>query len=574
MPSPIVGYVDAVVGTNPTRRSAPQKKGEIMGRVIVPSNNGVLQSSGVMGIHLTPVQLGVTPSGGGTLNLNHVGPSFLFKRKKRSPSFSNASLVIQGSPLSVVNTGAVPPDATSAASPNHVLTTINTATGSLVIVTDKNTGYLGSFYINSIAVSTGCNGTTNGNGQVAWDSEASLWILAERGTDLLCVYISETSDPFANYTSFAYGLPSGSTYPVVGIWKNAYLLTFSTLSSAYNMCVLDRTQMISFVDGPNATAPVLFCGAPYNGRLAGFPNFQSWTPISVQGVMPPRATEAAGSDTTGAVFFRHIDDELHSGANTPAFDTIEVEHWYNINFTTYTYNAVRYMVSVADFNSANGTCTSPSACVPTPTAQHLDPVREVVMPRASYTYIPATGQQSVVFSLTSHSNGTAIARVNWYELRWLSPVLFTPPLWTKYQEGTLPFNDTIHRWLGSAAMDGNGTIALVYAASSSSVYPSLYVTSRLANDPPGVMRDPLLLYSGNMGSTLSNNRWGKYFSVSVDPSHSRTFYVTGMSSSNTYPWTAHLVKVRVLGETIQRTWKASDYCSNPSATCVQTITTI
>jgi hypothetical protein len=96
------------------------------------------------------------------------------------------------------------------------------------------------------------------------------------------------------------------------------------------------------------------------------------------------------------------------------------------------------------------------------------------------------------------------------------------------------------------------------------------VTDRLANDPLGQMRQPLLLFAGDMGSVIPINRWGDYFSVSTDPSQSRTFYVTGQVSSNTYPWVAKLVKVRVLGETIARNWTANDYCGH-STSCIQTI---
>lgn len=136
------------------------------------------------------------------------------------------------------------------------------------------------------------------------------------------------------------------------------------------------------------------------------------------GPLPPQATEAAGSNTIGAVFFRAIDDELQFGANTPTTDQIEIEHWHDINFTASSYNAIRYKVAVQDFNSAVGSCNArwgghsilsvceynfflkSNACIPTPTTVRLDPVRSVIMQKMSYRYIPVTGQQSLVFSLT------------------------------------------------------------------------------------------------------------------------------------------------------------------------------
>ncbi len=583
---PVVQYVDTVVSTSPVRSywSSPlppldgggggglrnSKKQPPTKRFGPTDQSGLpIQDAGPGAESVTPVLVPFPQSDddGGD--------------KRRSPSFSAQNLVVQGTPLSVSNTGAPVPSATAAVGPNHVVMTVNSASGATVVITDKSTVALGSFVLNTLAGSGNCSTTTVGDGQVVWDSEANLWLLMEfgvAGSNTLCIYASTTSDPTGSYNSFAYyfGPTHTASAAKLGVWRSVYGITLN-LSPTFvgdnpmSMCVLHRNETLSFVPGPNATAPSIFCAAPYNGRLPGFSTLiNEWTPIHAESSVPA-ATESADSDSIGAVFFRHIDDEYHYGANTPSFDIIEVEHWYNINFTAATYQAIRYQVSVLDFRSENGTCPSPTACIPTPTAQYVDPMRSVLMQRISYKYIPATGQESAVFTLTSHANGTAVARVYWFELRWMSPILNTPALWVKYQEGVLPFNDTIHRWMGAIGIDGNGTIALVYSASSASVYPSLYVTDRLGNDPLGQMRQPLLLFSGGLGSVIPSNQWGEYYSVSTDPTQSRNFYVTGQISSNTYPWVAKLVKVRVLAETVERNWTANDYCGH-STSCVQTIT--
>src|SRR5207249_12266182 len=45
--------------------------------------------------------------------------------------------------------------------------------------------------------------------------------------------------------------------------------------------------------------------------------------------------------------------------------------------------------------------------------------------------------------------------------------------------------DSNHRWMGSAAMDSNGNIAVGYSVSSANTFPSIRYAARLATDPPG-----------------------------------------------------------------------------------------
>ena len=77
--------------------------------------------------------------------------------------------------------------------------------------------------------------------------------------------------------------------------------------------------------------------------------------------------------------------------------------------------------------------------------------------------------------------GSGRAGMRWWELR------KTVSNWAIYQEGTYAPADGIYRWMGSVAMDENGSIALGYSASSSSIYPDIRYTGRFESDPLGVM---------------------------------------------------------------------------------------
>ncbi len=83
--------------------------------------------------------------------------------------------------------------------------------------------------------------------------------------------------------------------------------------------------------------------------------------------------------------------------------------------------------------------------------------------------------ESVVGNYTVSAGG--VAGIRWFELRNVTagPV-------TAFQEGTYQ-PDSTWRWLGSAAMDGNGNLAIGFSASSSSINPQIRYAGRNAGDP-------------------------------------------------------------------------------------------
>src|SRR5262249_13273964 len=74
-----------------------------------------------------------------------------------------------------------------------------------------------------------------------------------------------------------------------------------------------------------------------------------------------------------------------------------------------------------------------------------------------------------------------------------------------------------------------GTMGLGFSASGPNIFPGAYYTGRLSTDPPGTVRPSRPLAAGQdyyvrtLGS--SNNRWGDFSSIAVDPSDDTTFWV-------------------------------------------------
>jgi hypothetical protein len=89
--------------------------------------------------------------------------------------------------------------------------------------------------------------------------------------------------------------------------------------------------------------------------------------------------------------------------------------------------------------------------------------------------------------------------------------------------------------MGSAAMDGAGNIAIGYSKSSSSVYPSIGITSRTPAMALGTMGTETILQAG-AGAQTTYNRWGDYTALRIDPSDDTTFWYTNEYYSRNSPF--------------------------------------
>jgi hypothetical protein len=135
----------------------------------------------------------------------------------------------------------------------------------------------------------------------------------------------------------------------------------------------------------------------------------------------------------------------------------------------------------------------------------------------------------------SVANGSSVG-VRWYEIWDPSGAV------TVNQQGTLA-PDATFRWMGSAAMDQAGDIALGYSASSSTINPAIRFTGRVPSDPLGTMEseDSILVGTGSQtGNSLS--RWGDYSALQVDPTDDCTFWYTNQYEkiSGSFNWSTHI----------------------------------
>ena len=142
--------------------------------------------------------------------------------------------------------------------------------------------------------------------------------------------------------------------------------------------------------------------------------------------------------------------------------------------------------------------------------------------------------QSLVVNQTvdtpSDPNTTGRNGVRWYELRNLgtTPIVYQQSTFAPLQDQTNP----LWRWMGSAAMDHSGDLAIGFSASGPNYFPSLHYAGRLAADPiNNLSQGEAVLFAGlgieaNTGIFPFRNRWGDYSALTVDPNDDCTFWYT------------------------------------------------
>jgi hypothetical protein len=409
---------------------------------------------------------------------------------------------------------AAPPDTNGAVGATQYVQWVNES----FAVFDKTTGtrvlgpVAGNTLFKPLGATHPCAVHNDGDPIAQYDKIANRWIMTQFSVTSgstqqfwQCVAVSQTSDATGAYNvyAFPYGTVQFNDYPKLGVWNNAYLITFNIFNNGNTfagskLCAYDRNAMLA---GTAATQICFQLSSAFGGVL----------PPDIDGTTPPAA-----------------------GASAPfvAFGTNVLQLWQmsNINFTAGTATlAGPTNLAVAAFSAA---CSGGGTCIPqSGTTQRLDSLADRLMYRLAYRNFGDHESLVVNHAVTA---GTSVA-VRWYELR---NVTTTP---TVFQQGTFA-PDTNFRWMGSAAMDHVGNLAVGYSVSSSTLHPAIRFAARAPADPVGTLGGELSIKEGAGSQTTGLSRWGDYSSLSVDPVDDCTFWYTNEyeSVNGTFNWSTHI----------------------------------
>ncbi|MCJ8269673.1 MAG: pre-peptidase C-terminal domain-containing protein, partial [Psychrosphaera sp.] len=172
-------------------------------------------------------------------------------------------------------------------------------------------------------------------------------------------------------------------------------------------------------------------------------------------------------------------------------------------------------------------------------SQTLDPVKEVIMYRAQYRKF--AGHEAIVANFLTDVSGSDRAGIRWFELRRVGT-----GQWALHQEGTYAPAGTDNRFMGSAAMDGSGNIALSYHIAGPNTYPGISMTGRHASDANGTMtQTETVIIAGD--SHIASDRNGDYSHLSIDPVDNCTFWMTSDYGSDNGKWKTRIANFKFSG---------------------------
>ncbi|MPZ16617.1 MAG: hypothetical protein GEV06_01695 [Luteitalea sp.] len=412
--------------------------------------------------------------------------------------------------------GVLPPDTVGDVGPNHYVQAVNI----VYRVFDKQGEPLTpAFKMSQLFQNIGgvCATHDDGDPIVLYDHLANRWLLTQLAAAApishQCIAISKTGDPTGGYFAYDFEMPNEkfNDYPKFGVWPDAYYMTDNQFTTSFvggGAFAFDRVRMLQ--GDPDASFI-------YFDLEALDPTIGGMLPTDLDGAPPPQGTPNYFVYFT-ATEFGDESDALRIFELRAKFDEPEA--------STFSERADSPLV-VADFDPL----TPPDADdveQPAPAdveTESLDAISDRLMHRLVYRKF-GNHESLVVNHTVNVGTGTTIdthqAGVRYYELRRPLP---DGAFAVHEQASFAPDED--NRWMGSAAIDNRGNLAVGYSVSSLETFPSIRYAGRLASDPPGgLTQGETELQAGSFVQRDTRSRWGDYSSLNVDPVDECTFWYT------------------------------------------------
>ena len=378
-----------------------------------------------------------------------------------------------------------------------------------------------------------CRGFNRGDPLVQYDQMANRWVLSQFAFDsgftqnAQCIAVSTTGDALGTYILYQYNF--GTEFPdygKLGVWPDAYYITYNMFNLGLNFsggraCAYDRAAMIA--GGPatqvcfNSTSRFSFLPSDLDGSTPpppGTPNFHiSWDWAFL--ASPPYTMQLTKFVPDFAVPANSTFDDGFGGG---AFSFVG----FNLGLDT-----------LASCNDSG------AACVPQlGTSNLLDTIGSRHMYRLVYRNFGT--HDALLFTQSVDNVAGSTANLRWWEIR--NPGANPPVV---HQNSTFRPNADA-RWMGSAAFDKLGNIAIGYSASSSTINPAIRIAGRRRTDPKNLLRTELTVQQGTGSQTGTLDRWGDYTTMQIDPADDCTFWYTNqyLATNGSFNWRTRIASFK------------------------------
>lgn len=447
-----------------------------------------------------------------------------------------------------ITSSSSPPDTVMDVGPNHIVQMVN---ATRYQVWDKHGNALtGPLNFGSLFPVGSPIRNNSGDPIVVYDHLADRWVLSQFGNPTYLGFaVSRTPDPvggvdgIANngdeWFTFTFNVGDFPDYPKIGVWHDAYYVT-SYESPNLGIYAFNRIKMLAGDTSANFVKTTL----PIAATTGGYRDTRI-IPVDLDGPAP-----AAG---TPGYFVRTVDS--NQDAAVPQ-DRIEV-YSATPNFTAGTIaftliQDIRIADGLLPFNTMRGNRNGQGVrdMIPQPgTLDTVDSLSNRPMMQLKFrnfgTHFSMVFNQTVdvqnfIQAETGFNPALEVAGIRWYELRSVNGGMN----WSIFQQGDFSpqiaglsaENQLLHRWMGSAAIDADGNIAIGYSICNSDnanpVFPGMRYAGRRAGDPLGQLTQGEQIifngttFSGDTDGNVEPRRWGDYAALSVDPTDDHKFWFT------------------------------------------------
>jgi hypothetical protein len=387
----------------------------------------------------------------------------------------------------------IPPDTYGDVGPDHYFQVVNAS----FAIYNKTGGKLLGPLPNSTVWNGMPNNTNSGDAVVVYDENANRWLFSQfslpnypNGPFFQMIAVSQTPDPTGSWYRYQYSFSSMPDYPKFGVWPDGYYMTCNRFGNGYEgtgSAAFNRTLMLA----GDPDAQMIWFPLPNSNEA------YSILPADCDGPFPPAGTPN---------YFTYMYDSspYHLGI-------LE----FHVDWTTPANSTLGNLLSlpVSSFNSDLGQGITQKG-----TNIKLEALSDRLMYRLQFRKY--NDHWAMVCNHTVNA-GANVAGVRWYELR------KTSGAWSVYQQATYAPADNNSRWMASFAMDTAGNIALGYSVAGSNLFPGIRYTGRMKADPLNQMTiTERGIMNGGGCQLATNQRWGDYSSMTVDPGAPTTFWFT------------------------------------------------